>query len=257
MHTITATDGASIVFDKQGEGEPLVFIHGFSLDQSMWQPQLAHFAKRYQVITYDMRGFGMSSLPSGKYSHHQDLFELLNHLNLKNIHLVGLSLGGEVAIDFTLEYPQFVNTLTLADSSLGGFKSTVDWSVYADMVGVEKAKQNWLKHKVFSFSLKNEQVKKQVTNIVSKYSGWHWLHRDPRQKLLPSAKDRLSEIQAKTLIMLGEHDLPYYFAIAKHIRQHVIRSEKIIIPQSGHLVNLDNSAVFNKTLEKFVSLSAV
>lgn len=137
-------------YQSVGQGTPIVFVHGFSLDSRIWEPQVEVFSKTHQVIIYDMRGFGQSPLPTGAYSHHEDLHNLVTHLNLPKFHLVGLSLGGEIAIDYSLTYPDTLLSLTLADSSLGGYASTVDWRVYAKEQGVEKAKVNWLNHSVFA-----------------------------------------------------------------------------------------------------------
>src|SRR3989339_1460207 len=139
-----------LYFQSKGEGVPIIFVHGFSLDSRMWDPQVEIFSKTNQVITYDIRGFGKSPVPVGPYSHIEDLHNLVNHLKIQKFHLVGLSLGGEIAIDYALTYPDTILSLTLADSSLGGYSSTVDWRVYAKEQGLELAKANWLNHPVFA-----------------------------------------------------------------------------------------------------------
>ncbi|HRN71221.1 MAG TPA: alpha/beta hydrolase, partial [Candidatus Woesebacteria bacterium] len=92
--------------------ETLVFLHGFSLDHRMWEPQIEEFSSKFNVLVYDLRGYGKSSMPNQNYSHYDDLFHLLNHLDIKQVHLIGLSMGGRVAIDFTLEHPEKVKTMT-------------------------------------------------------------------------------------------------------------------------------------------------
>lgn len=219
----------------------------------MWQPQFEYFSKTHQVITYDLRGFGQSSLPTQPYSHHNDLFQLLSFLGIKNAHLIGLSLGGEVAIDFTLNHPDFVTTLTLVDSSLGGFKSTLDRNLHIEEVGVEGAKVNWMNHAVFAASMMHENTKKLVSEIVNSYSGWHWLNPDPRERLSnPTAMELISEIQKKTLIMVGENDVQYFHDIGEYLHQNIQNSQKVLLPHSGHMSNLDNSEEFNTVLEKFL-----
>ena len=236
-----------------GSSTPIIFVHGFSLDSRMWQPQVDYFAKTNQVITYDMRGFGKSELPSGPYSHIQDLRELLASLKIYKAHIVGLSLGGEVAIDYSLTYPDTVLSLTLADTSLGGYSSTVDWRVYAKEQGLEHAKQNWLNHAVFTPSNRNPEVAKQLKVMVDNYSGWHWLNEDPRIKLDPPAKDRLTEIKIPTQIILGELDLPYYHDIAKILTDKVSNSMLNIIKDTGHMTNLENAVKFNEIVDSFIN----
>ena len=117
----TMNDG-SLYYEVTGDGPPLVFLHGFSVDHRMWDSQVDFFAQHHQVIRYDLRGFGRSSLPTEPYAHVDDLRALLDHLQLTQATLVGLSRGGSVALDFTLTYPQRVDKLVLVDSVLGGYR---------------------------------------------------------------------------------------------------------------------------------------
>lgn len=240
---------STIFYELSGSGDPVILIHGFSLDHRMWQPQIDFLSEKHQVVTYDMRGFGKSSLPIGKYSHHSDLLALLDSLQLAKVTIIGLSLGGEVAIDFALSCPQYLNKLLLASSSLGGYGSTVDWDVHAKEVGIEEAKKNWLNHSVFAPTMKNETTKEMLEKIVSDYSSWHWLNYDPREKLQPTALTRLNEIKVPTEIIVGANDLSYYHDIAKILNKEISNSHLTIIPNSGHMVNLENLTEFNKVLQ--------
>lgn len=238
-------NNGQIYYEIKGAGEPIIFLHGFSLDHHMWLPQVEFFKNYYQTITYDMRGFGRSSVPTGTYSHHDDLKNLFGYLKISKAHLVGLSLGGEIAIDFAIEYPLYLKSLTLIDSSLGGYVGKVDWRVYAQEHGLEKAKQNWLNHDVFKPTKHNKEAFHQLETISTEYSGWHWLNHDPREKVIPSAVDRLHEITVDTQIVLGEKDLNYYHQIAKILQKQIKNSKVVIIPNVGHLGNLENSNVVN------------
>src|SRR5947209_20150411 len=97
------TNGTKLYYEVMGEGHPLVLIHGGYMDRRMWDDQFAAFAEQYQVIRYDVRGFGKTELPQVPYADRQDLYDLLQALGVTKTYLLGLSLGGEVAIDFTLE----------------------------------------------------------------------------------------------------------------------------------------------------------
>lgn len=99
-------NGASLYYEVQGKGLPLVFISGGGvLDRRCWDDQFLVFSKHFKVIRYDVRGIGKSSRPAGPFSHSDDLQALLKFLGVKRAHLVALSVGGAIAIDFTLEYP--------------------------------------------------------------------------------------------------------------------------------------------------------
>ncbi len=242
-----------LYFEDNGSGKPIVFIHGFSLDHRMWDNQKEYFSKKYQVITYDLRGFGQSSLPDCSYSHHDDLNAILNYLNIKASHIVGLSLGGEIALDFVLSYPKSVLSLTLIDSSLGGFVGKVDWDVKAKELGLEKAKDNWLHHPVFAPTIAKSDVRMILGNIVKNYSGWHWVNHDPRTKLNPLTKDRLTEIKIPVEILVGSEDLGYYHDIASFVAKSINDSRLITVPNSGHMVNLEQPELTNSIIENFVA----
>src|SRR5579875_658948 len=98
-------NGTQLYYEMLGEGHPLVLIHGGYKDRRKWDDQFHAFAKHYRVIRYDVRGFGKSELPPAPYADRQDLSDLLNYLGVEKTYLLGLSLGGIIAIDFTLEHP--------------------------------------------------------------------------------------------------------------------------------------------------------
>jgi len=109
--------GARLYFEAAGEGHPLVLIHAGVADNRMWDEQFTVFAQRYRVIRYDTRGFGKSKTEDVEFSNHQDLLDLLDHLNVRKAYLVGASRAGGIAINFTLEHPERVDGLALVGSA--------------------------------------------------------------------------------------------------------------------------------------------
>ena len=95
--TFACPDGGCLRYSTAGTGEPVVLLHGFGLDASMWDPQWPVLQREFRVIRYDLRGFGGSSLPDGAYSHSEDLRGLLDHLGARPAHVIGLSMGGRMA----------------------------------------------------------------------------------------------------------------------------------------------------------------
>ncbi|MBU0976511.1 alpha/beta hydrolase, partial [Patescibacteria group bacterium] len=79
-------NNGKIWYQTAGTGKPIVFIHGFTLDHRMWDTQVASLRGKHKIVTYDMRGFGKSSIPSSSYSHQDDLQSLLGHLSIKKAH---------------------------------------------------------------------------------------------------------------------------------------------------------------------------
>ncbi len=115
------TDGTRLYYEAMGEGHPLVLIHGGYMDRRMWDDQFAAFAEHYKVVCYDVRGFGKTELPHQAYTDRQDLYNLLTFLGIEKTYLLGLSLGGEIAQDFTLEHPEMVDALILVGTPIGGY----------------------------------------------------------------------------------------------------------------------------------------
>src|SRR2546422_10537537 len=95
-------------------------LHAGVADSRMWQPQVDDFAKHFDVIRPDMRGFGDSELPAGSWAPRDDLLGLMGQLRLKPAHLVGCSMGGSLAIDFAIDHPERVSKLVLVGGGGGG-----------------------------------------------------------------------------------------------------------------------------------------
>src|SRR5262245_29742717 len=102
-----------LYYEVIGEGQPLVLVHSGGFDRRIWDEQCAAFADRYQVIRYNVRGAGESPPPTKPYSDREDLHSLLQWLHLEKAHLLGLSSGGRIVLDFALAHPAMVDTLIL------------------------------------------------------------------------------------------------------------------------------------------------
>ena len=117
-------NGTRLYYELAGEGHPLLLIHGFTLDTRMWDDQFDAFAQRYQVIRYDVRGFGRSAVPTHEpYSHHDDVKALLDYLDIAHAHILGHSMGSGIATDFVLAYPEMADSLI----SVGTVVHGLDW----------------------------------------------------------------------------------------------------------------------------------
>ena len=114
-------NATKLYYEIRGEGHLLVLIHGGLMDRRMWDHQFNLFAKDYKVIRYNLRGYEKSEVPKDKFSHIDDLFHLLQFLNIDKTYILGLSLGGMIAIDITLEHPDIVDTLIPVASALNGY----------------------------------------------------------------------------------------------------------------------------------------
>ena len=115
----TNLNGLSITYRDEGSGLPLIFLHAFPLNQTMWDDQSSELKKHCRVVTLDLRGFGQSSAPPGRFSMDQmaaDVRGLMSVLDIEKAVLVGLSMGGYIALAFYRNYPEAVRALVLADT---------------------------------------------------------------------------------------------------------------------------------------------
>ena len=114
---IAEVNGTCLVYEGTGNGPPVVFVHGFTLDMRMWDDQVVPLATSHRVLRYDLRGFGASANPTvgESFSHADDLLALLDHLGIERAAVVGLSMGGWVVQEFALKYPDSVSAVILVD----------------------------------------------------------------------------------------------------------------------------------------------
>lgn len=245
-------DGGRLRYFIAGEGDSLVLLHGFGLDSSMWDPQWPTFTRHYRSIRYDLRGYGASSVPAGPYSHVDDFLALTDLLKAQPAHLVGLSLGGRLALRIAAQAPQIVRSLTLVDAALDGHAWSEDWSerwqamVTAGKTEVSQAKSLWLQHDLFEPARTRPAVAEALEAMVRRYSGWHFHNDDPGVSPSTPVAGILSTIRVPTLVIVGALDLPDFQSIAQRLADEMPRASLKIIPNVGHMPNLEDSHQFNQ-----------
>lgn len=263
VRDIAVVNGTRLYYELAGVGNPLVLIHGNTLDTRMWDDQVAAFACHYRVIRYDMRGYGRSALPSAApYAPADDLKALLSHLGLSHVHILGLSRGGAVAIDFALTYPESTDTLILADTGLwkfewqefGEFSSSVRSAAVTS--GIEVARALWLAAPLFAPAMENPRLAARLKEMLAAYSGWHWLNNETLDLPESIQFERIHTILAATLIMVGERDIQDFHAIADALVQSVPNAVKVLLPGVGHLSNMEDPLHFNETVLHFLAAHA-
>lgn len=252
---VVEIDGTLLSYESAGSGPPLVLLHGFSLDRRMWDDQVDALSSHYQVIRYDLRGYGQSPPSNTPYAHVDDLKGLLEHLEITRARILGLSMGGGIAIDFVLAHPEATEALIVASPALGGhqWQSELNQSlgaVYetARRAGVDAARKQWLGHPLFAPARERPVVAARLTQMVNDYSGWHWVNEDPGRRLSPPAVERLEEIAAPTLVIVGGREIPGFRAVADLVAKRVRSARQVELPNVGHMANMEDSARFNQTL---------
>ena len=254
---VTGTTAGGIYYEVTGAGDPVVFIHAFSVDRRMWAPQVPSLSPRFRVVRYDLRGHGRSAAPSGVYAGYEDLREVLDTLRIPRATLIGLSAGSEVATNFALAYPDRVTRLILASPGLGGYRipplpwaaSTFEAAGAGDAAGAAKL---WAETPIMMLR-SNAAERDTVRSLVT--DNWRlWTYRRTEQPLQPPAVNRLSEIKAPTLVIVGDQDFPYIKDIASVMAKGVTNGRLVTIPRAGHMTNLDEPSSFNAALSAFLPI---
>jgi len=262
-----AVNGTQIAYEVLGDGPPLVLIHGGYMDRSMWDDQVSRFAERYRVIRYDVRGFGASALPQVPYSDQHDLFALLTGLGVEKTALLGLSLGGRIALDFTLEHPEMVEALLLVGSPVGGFPINLISQEDLERQRVlsapfDQAEQErdipamveaLMAHPTLVPSPQYPAARQRVRERLSQWSFAWVLDPAPRQELDPPAYGRLSEIQVPTLILLGAEDDPPLFQHADALERGIVGARRVTIAGTHHMPNMEKPEEFNAIVLEFLA----
>jgi len=261
------TNGTRLYYEMMGEGHPLVLIHGGYMDRRMWDDQFAVFAQYYRVIRYDVRGFGKTELPPVPYTDRQDLFHLLSFLGIDKTYIVALSLGGEIAIDFTLDYPNMVDALVLVGSSVSGMPTLElitqeqlqqhikQWTPFEeaqarrDLAGMVEGVMN---HPTLVPSTNYASARQKVRENLSEYSFVWVLEPGQKQETVPAAWDRLKNIHAPTLIIVGGNDDKLLHTVADKLEQNIPNVKRVTIAETHHMPNMEKPQEFNRIVLDFL-----
>ena len=237
-------NNGSINYKVEGEGDPIVLIHGFGLDSRIWVKHVEELSKTNKVITYDLRGFGKSSLPNGRYSHTEDLNQLLKELNIQKAKIVGHSFGGEIAVEYALKYPNEVNSLVLISPSLQGVKvNTREWEAYVELGktgDIEGLRKRILENPTFKDLKEGSKEMELIKEIVNDYSGFHFMNKDPREVV--EENQEIKNISCPIEVVIGERDEEVQKEVAKKFKDE-IGIEARVIPNCGHIGILEEPEI--------------
>lgn len=210
---INVPDG-TLAYDAAGGGPPVVFLHGAFMDRKSWDHQFPVFARSFRVVRYDIRPFGESTRPDKPYVVPDDLLRVLDHFKIQRAHLVGHSFGGAAALDFALLHPDRVASLVLAAAPPNGLALPADEvkasaAVFAAVKDGDQAiLKAWMGHPIWSVSRTRPAVAKELEDITARNLAIFRLTSAPYAPVKPAAVDRLKEVIAPTLVIVGDADTP-------------------------------------------------
>ncbi|MFX0010104.1 MAG: alpha/beta fold hydrolase [Candidatus Hermodarchaeota archaeon] len=268
-------NGVKVCYQLEGKGYPLVLIHGFGSKKESFMAQVPILSQKFRVLTYDARGAGKSQRPNMPYTMEMfadDLKMLLNHLNIKKTHILGLSMGGMVALTFIIKYPDTVNKLILINT-LGKFPDGFDPEAYiqSKIKSLEAMKQNpeksfwdstqfgfhpkfrrkmrehlgvkfyglWSTEDLIEYYQTNPATAQDIRNLASSFRTY-------------DAYQRIHEIKHKTLLLTASHDklVPKdkVFELHKMMPNSILK----IIDQAGHESSKEKAPEVNESIISFL-----
>ncbi len=261
-------DGVSLAYDVAGKGRTVVLIHGGLLDRTMWDREFVALSRRFRVVRYDVRGNGDSGTPKGPWADHEDLARLLDHLGCKRAALVGLSLGGRIAIDFALAHPERTSGVAAVSPGLSGFDfpaTSADPHAAAlraawakgDVEGAAEAFQSmWTDGPRREPSQVNPKVRSTVREMVRRGLARQMAGGGPPpqpDELKPPAVGRLREIRTPMLVLVGDLDMADILTIGGRLASEVPGARQVVVAGAAHMVNLEKPAEFERHVEDFLS----
>src|SRR5262249_10873708 len=261
-------NGARLYYEVAGSGPAVTLLHFGLGDSRFWDDQFSVFAERYTVVRYDYRGFGRSSIPPGEYSQRADLDGLLRFLDIGRTALVGVSMGGGLAIDYTLEHPEGVNALVSVAAGLSGYEPSGEEGedmerIFGPIEEAEKVgaldRANDLEVRVWVDGPRRtpEQVPSGVREKVREMNGnlYRRLQESKQgrpQPLDPPALQRLGEIHVPALIVIGDEDVPGLIHLSDRIAAGIPGARKVVMHDTAHAPNMERPDEFNRIVLDFL-----
>lgn len=256
---IAKVNETEIYYEISGAGEPLVLVNGSSLDLRMWDAQIDAFNEHFEVVRYDLRGIGKSTIPERNFSHSEDIYHLLKFLDIEKAHILGLSVGGAFAVDFAAEHLEMVDSLILAAATTSDLRDEFSeglsaLSAMAKEKGVSEAIETLLQIPTF-IAPENVEAIQKTREILLRNA--HIFEDDfplirfwqpPQTAII----EMLSKITAPTLIIVGSKDDSAIHEIAETLEKSIGNSKRIVIKGAGHLVNMEKPEDFNQSVINFL-----
>jgi pimeloyl-ACP methyl ester carboxylesterase len=262
-------NGAKLWYEDTGvaSGHVVTFVHAGICDHRQWDTQMAPFAEKYRVIRFDMRGFGQSELPAGPFSLSDDIGGLLDALGVERSAVIGCSMGGAATIDFALKQPGRVSALVLVGSGIGGGSMEVapaEEPLIAEMEAaqaagdVERLNAAEVHFWVDGVNRTPEQVAPGVRDLVAEMNlannrrAGEWAQTQS-QPLDPPAAQRLGEISAPTLVIVGGGDALEVRKTAELLEAGVAGARRVVMSELAHVPNMERPDEFNQLVLDFLA----
>jgi 3-oxoadipate enol-lactonase len=259
-----AVDGGRIYYEVEGDGHPLLLIHGGLGSLRMWDGQVPAFAQRYRVIRYDTRGFGRTETEDVEFADRADAAAVLDHVGADSAYVVGQSRGGSIALDLFLEHPERVDALVSVAGGIGGYERPDDMErpPWVEMERLWKSKE-WEALAEFETQVWVDGWGQPPTRVDQelrrKVRGWILTtYQDEKvegrpQTLDPPAALRLGEVRVPTLVVVGDADEPGAVAVGRHLADSVAGARVSEFPGVAHMIQLEEPQRFEQLVLDFLA----
>jgi pimeloyl-ACP methyl ester carboxylesterase len=269
MPMLATDDGVKLYYEEAGSGTPIVFVHEFAGDHRSWEPQLRHFSRRYRCIAYNARGYPPSDVPEDWQGYSQarvrdDVRAVLDALDIERAHIVGLSMGAFATLHFGLSYPDRARSLVVAGGGSGSHPASYeafqkDARGNAEFMGREGmarfAATYGLGPTRVQFQNKDPRGFAEFQRHLAEHSALGSANTmQGYQGRRPSLYDLTAEmgrLRVPTLVMTGDEDEPCLDTCLL-MKRTIPTAALAVLPASGHAINLEEPALFNRFVESFL-----
>ena len=257
----TQVNGITLAYNDQGSGLPIIFLHAFPLNRTMWAEQEKAFSSQFRVVTIDLRGHGESDAPLWRYTLDQaadDVIGLLDHLSIRQAVFVGLSMGGYILFALYRKYADRVKGLVLANTraeedTAEGKEARFQMAQTVYQKGPSAIADIMIQKLLSPATVQTKpglvrHVRAMIEgNQISGIAGDLMAMAER-----PDSVTLLKHITCPTQIIVGELDLPTPPSDAKLMADLIPNARLTIIPAAAHLSNLEKPDIFNNTVREFV-----
>jgi pimeloyl-ACP methyl ester carboxylesterase len=263
-------NGSHISYEVHGSGFPMVFVHEFAGDSVSWDPQVNYFGRRYTCVTYNARGYPPSDVPEDPAAYSQqmavdDLHGVMRHLKIERAHLVGLSMGGFCVLHFGFQHPAMARSLVVAGCGYGAVKADRERFQQDTEMTARRMEQDGMRKMADVYGRGPTRVQyenkdpKGYQKFLEQLAG-HSGKGSARtlmgvQRMRPSLfdlQDKMRALDVPTLVVTGDEDDPC-LEPGLLMKRQIPRAGLVVVPKTGHTVNLEEPEAFNRAVLDFVT----
>jgi len=268
MPSLKTDDGVSLFYEEAGAGTPVVFVHEFAGDHRSWEPQLRHFSRRYRCIAYNARGYPPSDVPEDveRYSQarwRDDIRCVLDALGIQRAHVVGLSMGAFASLHFGMTYGYRALSITVAGGGYGSHPAQYRQFQDGSRGNAEFIRREGMKkfaatygHGPTRVQFQNKDPRgfaeyiRQLEEHSALGSANTQLGYQGRRPSIYDLTAEMARMDVPTLILSGDEEEPC-LEVCLLMKRCIPTAGLAVLPKSGHGINLEEPALFNRLLEDF------